>query len=156
MTALGRNPARHALRDVTRPVVLVPQGERDGLPEPLTVVAAVPRDGSVDRAVSVAAELVGDLNARLVLAYSWSGPEDDAAVERLRRSLPADLAVEVRPRNAEAAIAVEEVAADVEAGLIVLGAPAHGPLLSALLGSTTHEVASQTRVPIVVVPGESG
>jgi nucleotide-binding universal stress UspA family protein len=154
-TALGANPARRALRDVACPVVLVP-GSCGGLTEPLTIVAPVPGDAATGDVLGVAAALVADLHGHLVLVHVVSGSHgDDAAVERARAALPADMAVEIRSRGAAEAEALESVAAEVDAGLIVLGPPAHGPFVSALLGSTTHEVASQARVPVVVVPGDA-
>jgi nucleotide-binding universal stress UspA family protein len=152
-TLLGANPARRVLRDVESPVVLVPP-ESGGITEPLTIVAAISGDGAIEEVVGLAAALVSHVPGRLVLVHGWTSEYDEDALERARAALPADTAVELRAHQADAADAVESVAAEVDAGLIVLGPPAHGPLVSALLGSTTHAVASHAHVPVVVAPDE--
>ena len=153
-TALGSNPARRALREASRPVVLVPAECREGLADPLRIVIALPADAATPRVLSVAAELAADLDARLILAHPDSGDGFERRLDAARAALPSDMPIEIVARGEDAAEAAETVAAEVGAGLIVIEPPSHGPLISALLGSATHEVASHAHIPLVVVPEE--
>ena len=87
------------------------------------------------------------------------GPElekvRDAARQGLERLVeqsgidPADVEVAL---DATPADGLRRVAADRDAELLVVGSRGHGRIRAALLGSTSHALASEAPCPVVVVP----
>jgi nucleotide-binding universal stress UspA family protein len=165
-----------------RPVVIVPPDaplEQDrGADQGSAVVCGVDRSEAGRSAARVAAELASALRLDLVLVHAYAsrpqaaaipapgasptiGFEDVETVERDRaRRLLEQVARDLEPgpplwMRVEAddpASALDRCAKAENAELIVVGTHGHGPVASALLGSTSARLAASASRPVVVVP----
>jgi nucleotide-binding universal stress UspA family protein len=136
------------------------------------IICAVDDSDGARAALKVARGLASRLDATLVLVHAeppTSVPGVSAAVagqERLReaeledaRTLlaalveEADVAdAEVRASIGDAAQTVIDVAGELGASFVVIGSHGRRGLLSAVLGSVSHAVATSAPCPVVIVP----
>lgn len=109
-------------------------------------------------------------SARLLAVHTWTTPvmmglpeyaepvvpqsELRAAAHDLLdhelRNTPSDVAVDRRAVEGPAAATLIDLSADAE--LVVVGSRGRGGFAGLLLGSTSHQLASHARCPVVVVP----
>ncbi len=178
--ALQGSVSSSLMKRSERPVVVVPPGaageERAGA-ACSTVVCGVDRSDAAPGVAHVAAALAAALGLELVLAHAYSaalpdpvpGPHGVAALdyeefvarerdsarrllEGVARETETHCPTRLRTEAASPVPALERCAEDEDAELIVVGTDGRGALASALLGSTSAELAGSARTPVVVVP----
>jgi nucleotide-binding universal stress UspA family protein len=142
-----------------------------------TIVCGVDDSQQARGAARVAAALAGALDAELMLVHAYPPARSAATIpaggiappvdldeleERHRRAgetllgqvaedAVGDAPVRTRLETGAAASALERCAREEQAELIVVGTHGHGPLASALLGSTSVALAAGGPVPVVMV-----
>jgi len=119
------------------------------------ILCAVDGSDAMARVLDTGRWLADALEERLVVLSVTSGRQADADADEMVGAVRAhlgDASVEVRVVEGEPAPTIRKVAAEDEPDLLVIGSRGHGALRSALLGSVSREVATETRLPVVVVP----
>lgn len=164
----GALPERLAAM-ATRPTVLVPH-DWDG--NGGDVVAGVADDESSDAAVEFAARLASEQGLPLRLVHVWSRPMPASDPVSLYLDAPIDVRDEQAAFLAEVAQRVRERFPDLEiyehaqegsapsaflasgrtASLIVVGSHRRGPIAAWVLGTVSHRLVTDSRVPVCVVP----
>jgi nucleotide-binding universal stress UspA family protein len=173
-----RSVAQRALRGATCPVAAVPPdvaSDWSGGPPGTHILSGVARDGDADCAeVGAALALALGLRLRLVHATTRAAAmpptkthpveltepgyaEDRSALRLLYRTLeditlPVEGRCEVATARGRAGCALAASAAKGDAALVVVGSRRHGPLRTALGGSTARHLVRCGEVPVVVVP----
>jgi len=139
------------------------------------IVCSVDDSVGARAALRVASELADMLDARLVLVHVAPPTEAPgvsaapAGQERLREAEYADArallesmakeaglddGIELRTATGSASERTVEISREEDAALVVLGSRGRGDLKSAVLGSVSHEIASNAPCPVVIVsPG---
>lgn len=168
---LGDNPGREALRDVSCPLVLVP----DDLSEHASVrniLCGVDEDDVTADVAFAAWDLAEQLHGRLrfvhvvgrAVAAGEPQPKDLGELDDNRREaaqatfaacravLPEDALAEFVAVESDAADGLLAAAEDLDAGFIVIGRPQRGPVRSAIMGSAAHDLLRDGRFPVIVVP----
>jgi nucleotide-binding universal stress UspA family protein len=116
------------------------------------ILCAVDDSAAAERVVDTARWLAEGLKTPLVVVHVSEDPDGaDEVVGRVRARLDtADADVRVLPGSPTDAI--REAAEEAEPELVVVGSRGRGPLKSTLLGSVSHDLATGSRYPVVVVP----
>ena len=139
------------------------------------IVCSVDDSDAAEGVVRIAKELAAALDGELVLLHvapPTEAPGVSAApagqprlreaeldeARRLLESVAARVGAENAAMRAEIGSAADRILAissDESAALVVLGSRGRGDLKSAVLGSVSHDVASNATCPVVIVPPDA-
>ena len=97
-------------------------------------LVAIPNEGEIDEKEATLAQQIADEGAAGARTRGYNAT---ARVVRADESV---------------AKAIDQVAQEIDAGLIVCGQRGRGPVTSAVLGSVSHALASQTKRPLLIAP----
>ena len=134
----------------------------------------VAHDGSADAdaALEHATQLAGDQRARLTLLTVAPAPHQPGAMgapatpdllecftgaqRRAAESIPADISVTTLLLRGDPAETILRTVREGEHDLIVMGSHGHSRLHRALLGSVSHRILHDSRVPVMLIRRSSG
>ena len=97
-------------------------------------LVSIPNEGEVDEKEAAAAQEIAEEGAAGAVARGYNA------------------SARVAQANESVANTIEEIAQEIDAGLIVCGQRGRGEIRSALLGSVSRALASQTKRPVLIAP----
>ena len=99
-----------------------------------SLLVAVPNEGQMDEAESVAAQRLADAGAEGLRARGYSA------------------SARVAEASESVAETIGEIAREIDARLIVCGQRGRGAFASAVLGSVSHQLSAHAERPVLIVP----